>query len=152
MLRLALGWVFLWAFLDKLFGLGFATDSADAWLRGVSPTEGFLKFGSSGPFAQIHQAIAGNIVVDWLYMLGMGLVGLALVLGVGVRIAGYSGSLIMLLIWTAALPPEHNPFLDEHIVYIIVLLGLTFAHSGQYLGLGRWWSNTQLVRRFKIFE
>src|SRR5688572_461628 len=26
--RLALGWVFLWAFLDKAFGLGFATPAA----------------------------------------------------------------------------------------------------------------------------
>src|SRR5688572_13701049 len=25
--RIALGWVFLWAFLDKTFGLGFATPS-----------------------------------------------------------------------------------------------------------------------------
>ena len=29
-IRLALGWVFLWAFLDKAFGLGFATPSASA--------------------------------------------------------------------------------------------------------------------------
>ncbi|MFC4062642.1 hypothetical protein ACFOWE_30465, partial [Planomonospora corallina] len=26
--RIALGWVFLWAFLDKMFGLGFATPAA----------------------------------------------------------------------------------------------------------------------------
>ena len=28
--RIALGWVFLWAFLDKLFGLGHETPSARA--------------------------------------------------------------------------------------------------------------------------
>src|SRR3712207_7355187 len=41
-LRLALGWIFLWAFVDKLFGLGFATKAENAWIDGGSPTQGFL--------------------------------------------------------------------------------------------------------------
>ena len=40
--RLALGWIFLWAFLDKLFGLGHSTPSTGAWINGGSPTKGFL--------------------------------------------------------------------------------------------------------------
>ena len=44
--RISLGWVFLWAFLDKTFGLGYATESKDAWIDGGSPTFGFL---SSAP-------------------------------------------------------------------------------------------------------
>ena len=47
-LRLALGWIFLWAFLDKVFGLGFATTPEKSWINGVSPTYGFLKFGTTG--------------------------------------------------------------------------------------------------------
>jgi hypothetical protein len=31
-IRIAPGWVFLWAFLDKTFGLGFATTSEKAWI------------------------------------------------------------------------------------------------------------------------
>ncbi|MEV4461832.1 hypothetical protein AB0J39_38970, partial [Microbispora sp. NPDC049633] len=41
--RIAIGWVFLWAFLDKTFGFGFATPAAKAWTNGASPTTGFLK-------------------------------------------------------------------------------------------------------------
>jgi thiosulfate dehydrogenase [quinone] large subunit len=37
-LRLALGWIFLWAVIDKLFGLGFATPAKNAWIDGGSPT------------------------------------------------------------------------------------------------------------------
>ena len=37
-IRLSLGWVFLWAFLDKLFGLGHETTTAQAWIHGGSPT------------------------------------------------------------------------------------------------------------------
>ena len=32
--RLCMGWVFLWPFLDKLFGLGHETTAAHAWING----------------------------------------------------------------------------------------------------------------------
>ena len=32
--RLSLGWVFLWPFLDKMFGLGHETPAAKAWING----------------------------------------------------------------------------------------------------------------------
>ena len=48
-IRLALGWVFLWAFLDKPFGLGFATPSERSWINGGSPTNGFLGNARQGP-------------------------------------------------------------------------------------------------------
>jgi hypothetical protein len=31
---IAIGWVFLWAFLDKAFGFWVATEGGDAWLNG----------------------------------------------------------------------------------------------------------------------
>ena len=48
--RVVLGFEFLWAFLDKLFGLGYATPSAKAWIAGGSPTKGFLSSVDVGPF------------------------------------------------------------------------------------------------------
>src|SRR3989338_9243781 len=91
LLRIGMGIIFLWAFIDKVFGLGFSTLPGKAWLDGVSPTLGFLKFGSSGPFAPIFQGMAGSGIIDWLFMLGLLLVGLCLILGVGMRIAGCGG-------------------------------------------------------------
>ena len=68
-LRTALGWTFLWAFLDKTFALGFATGRAEdgtidflgdaAWISGGSPTAGFLTFATGGPFAGFFQSFAG---------------------------------------------------------------------------------------------
>lgn len=141
-LRIAMGWLFLWSFLDKLFGLGFATEPNAAWITGGSPTFGFLNFGTAGPFAGVFQGLAGNPVVDFLFMAGLLLLGLALILGVGVRIAGYSGALLVLMMWMAHLPPENNPLIDEHIVYLAILIGLALVRAGQWFGLGKLWSST----------
>ena len=151
-LRIGLGLIFLWAFLDKLFGLGFATSSDKSWLNGTSPTAGFLEHGTSGPFAGIFQSIAGSPIADWLFMLGLGLGGLALILGIVVKLASYELSLIMFLIWLCALPPEHHPFLDEHIIYILVLIGLTTVPSGNWIGFGKWRSETDLVKRYTVLK
>ncbi len=145
--RIALGLTLLWAFFDKVFGLGYATAPDKAWLEGVSPAGGFLEFGTAGPFAGIFQAMAGNPLVDWLFMLGLLGIGLALTLGIATRIASYCGALLMLLLWLAVLPPEHHPVLDEHIVYLLVLLAFTSAPAGEWLGLGKWWSALPFVKK-----
>ena len=79
LLRVCLGFIFLWAFADKLFGLGFATTSAKAWINGGSPTYGFLIFGTKGPFAEIFKMLAGNNLVDLLFMEGFLFVGVTLI-------------------------------------------------------------------------
>ena len=139
-LRIALGWLFLWAFLDKLYGLGFATKPEAAWLAGGSPTAGFLAGATSGPLAGLYQSMAGNPVVDWLFMLGLLGLGVALILGIGVQIAGYGGTLFVLLLWSSRLPPANNPVMDEHIIYAIVLVGLAMVKAGRWVGLGGRWS------------
>ncbi|WP_431927279.1 hypothetical protein [Micromonospora wenchangensis] len=146
--RLALGWIFLWAFLDKLFGLGHETAAKNAWINGGSPTKGFLAFGAKGPFQGIYQDIAGAAWADWLFMIGLAGIGVALLLGIGMRIAAAAGGLLMVLMWTAVLPPENNPFMDDHLIYAAVLAGLALVGAGNTLGLGRVWATLPLVRRF----
>lgn len=150
--RIGLGLIFLWAFLDKLLGLGLATKAAQAWVAGGSPTAGFLTNASKGPFGDFYHSLAGNPVVDWLFMLGLLGLGVALVLGIGVKIAGYAGSLLMLLLWAAVLPPANHPFLDEHIIYALLLLGLAKSNAGDGLGLGRIWSSTALVQKYRFLR
>lgn len=150
--RLALGWIFAWAFVDKLFGLGFATPAGKAWVDGVGPTEGFLANAPKGPFAGVYNALAGAAWADWLFMIGLAGIGAALLLGVAMRIAAASGALLLVLMWTAVLPPENNPFMDDHLIYAILLVGLALVKAGDTLGLGRWWSETRLVKRFPILK
>lgn len=145
--RLCMGWVFLWPFLDKLFGLGHETTSAHAWINGGNPTLGFLS-GSVGPFAGFYQAIAGAGLVNWLFMIGLLGIAVALVLGIGTRIASVSGAVMVILMWSASLPPQDDIFMDNHLIYALVLIGLALVGAGNTLGLGRWWTQTPLVRRF----
>jgi hypothetical protein len=40
--------------------------------------------------------------------------------------------------------PENNLFLDDHLVYAVIFVGLAYAGAGRYLGLGKWWGKTEL--------
>ncbi|MEK6917154.1 MAG: hypothetical protein AABW92_05415, partial [Nanoarchaeota archaeon] len=70
----------------------------------------------------------------------------------GIKIASYSGTLLMILMWSAALPPKNHPFLDEHIVYALALISMNYVKAGHYFGLGKWWSSTKLVKKHPILE
>ncbi len=161
--RMLLGLVFIWAFLDKLLGLGFSTcrDAktnavttmcSKAWINGGSPTTGFLKLATRGPLVNFYHGLAGNGFVDVLFMAGLLLIGLALFSGIGMKIATVTGSLLLLMMYTAALPPTTHPFLDDHIIYITLLMALLFSNSQQKWGLRDWWVKQSFVKRMPILE
>jgi thiosulfate dehydrogenase [quinone] large subunit len=145
-LRIMFGFYFLWAFLDKTFGLGFSTPAERAWVNGGSPTRGFLS-GVEGPFAGIYKAIAGNALIDILFMVGLLGIGLALILGIGMRVAAVSGSILYVLMWTAALPMTTNPILDDHITGAMTLIVLALTAAGTTWGLGSWWAGRPVVQK-----
>jgi thiosulfate dehydrogenase [quinone] large subunit len=174
--RISIGWVFLWAFLDKAFALGFSTGRLEdgtidvfakgqAWLNGGSPTAGVFAYGLKGPFTSLYEAI-GNVTmtaqgpvanppawVDWVYMVSMLLIGLGLVSGIMTRIAAFGGIVWMAIFYTAtSIWPEFNPFVDDHVVYAIVLAGLAAIDAGRYLGLGGSWERLPIVRRHPILR
>ncbi len=152
LLRIAMGWMFFWAFLDKLLGLGFATKTTNAWISGGSPTSGFLKFATSGPFKTVFEGISGVVWVDWLFMTALLFLGLALILGIELRLAALGGSVLLFLMWLALFPTENSPFLDEHIIYILVLWVLSYGNSGDFWGFGKWWGRTSLVKNYPILK
>ncbi|MGW2372620.1 MULTISPECIES: hypothetical protein [Kitasatospora] len=155
--RVSLGFVFLWAFLDKTFGLGYATRNANSWLNGASPTKGFLSHVSAGPLRSTFHHWAGQAWADWLFMLGLLGIGLALIGGIGLRIAAASGTLLLAMMWAAEWPPARhlangaasgssNPVADYHLVYALLLIVLAAASAGDGWGLGRRWAALPVVR------
>ena len=165
-LRMMMGFTFLWAFLDKLLALGFATGRNPetgaidffgdaAWINGASPTEGFLTFGlhTREPFLSFYEGLAGSALIDWIYMLSMAGIGIALILGIATRVSAIGGALWMLIFYSAsAVWPENNLFLDDHLVYAVVFVGLAYAGAGRYLGLGNWWRKTEIVKKYPILQ
>lgn len=152
--RIALGFIFLWAFLDKTFGLGYSTPAARAWINGGSPTRGFLS-NTEGWFAAPFQAIAGHVVTDWLFMAALLGIGLALLLGIGMRVAAASGAALMALMYLAAIPGvagTTNPIVDDHVVYALVLVALAMSKAGETLGFGKSWSRLAIVKRYPALE
>lgn len=151
-LRVSMGFIFLWAFLDKAFGLGFSTPIERSWLNGSSPTTGYLTNAVSGLFADNFRSLAGSVTVDWLFMLGLLFVGTALLLGIATRLAGYIGALMMFLIFLSVFPPSTNPLIDDHVIYILVLLGLSTVDSGSLFGVKKWWKNIDIVKKCPILQ
>jgi len=155
-LRFALGFEFLWAFLDKTFGLGYSTPSAKSWINGGSPTKGFLSGANVGPFQGIFRWLAGVPGMDWLFMIGLLGVGVAFILGVAVRPAAMSGALMLALMWLAVWAPAKiaggqpsgstNPVVDDHIVGIFgfIVVGALATWGASYLG--RQWGTLHIVR------
>lgn len=159
-LRITIGFYFLWAFLDKLLGLGFSTcrdavagtislGCERAWLFGGSPTTGYLN-SLDGTFAATFQGLAGNTFIDWLFMLGLLGIGLALMLGIGMRVAVVTGSLLLFMMYVAALPLTTNPLIDDHIIYILALFGLLAVNGEQKLGFGAVWARQGIVKKYPI--
>jgi thiosulfate dehydrogenase [quinone] large subunit len=156
-LRLLLGWSFLWAFLDKMFGLGFATcraaDSSAidfgcdaAMINGGSPTYGLLEFGTQsshtgGLFSWM--ASSGPDSIGWAdigFMLALLLGGAALMLGIAVRSAAIGSAVLMVFMFLAVdVWPANNPINSSHVIEGFAFLGIATVGAGR-LSLQKWFA------------
>lgn len=139
--RIVIGWVFLWAFLDKLFGLGYSTPAERAWLNGGTPAQGYIG-GAEGPFAGFFQSVFQNPFGDVLFMVGLLGLGLAMILGIGLKIAAVSGTLLLAFMWLTQIPwvlGGTNPVTTSHWIEAAVLIIAATTLAGDTFGLGRAW-------------
>lgn len=150
-LRLATGFIFLWAFADKTFGLGFSTPAERAWINGGTPSQGFLKSDAvTGPLKEFFASIASPLT-DVLFMLGMLGIGIAVMAGIGLRVSAVAGSILMVLMYLAEWPfaanaGSTNPLVDYHIIYALALIAVAATCAGDTWGAGRLWRSLPFVR------
>ncbi|WP_062079082.1 DoxX family protein [Demequina globuliformis] len=160
--RIVIGFYFFWAFIDKLFGLGFATCRQEdgtievmcdsAWLNGARITEGYLG-SSSGPFADFFADLGTMAWTDWPFMIGLLGIGLALMLGIGTRVAMWAGSLMLAMMWISHSWPNQggnatNPFVDDHIIMIVAIIAVVLLEVRyQAVGLGERWKRMEIVQK-----
>ena len=141
LLRIAVGFVFLWSFLDKTFGLHYSTGPSRAWINGGTPAQSYLTGATTGkPLASFFESLAVP-AMDWLFMLGLLGIGLAFVLGIGTRL-GSMYAAVAPWVWGSL-----NPVVNEHLVYALVLILIPLTSAGDTLGLGGWWKGLGLVKK-----
>lgn len=152
--RIVIGFFFLWPFLDKTFGLGYATPSDRAWINGGNPAQGYLMgvTGEEGvsPFKGFFEIFI-NPFGDVLFMFGLLGIGVAMIAGAGLRIAAVGGSLLMFFMYIAAWPifqtGNTNPILDSHWIEALLLIISAVTLSGDTWGVGKWWGSLPVVRK-----
>ena len=154
--RISIGFIFLWAFFDKLLGLGFSTcrtvaeDGSytiqtlceKAWVNGGHVTEGYLVYGGNpnSPFNDFFVDLGAQRWTDWAFMLGLLGIGFALTFGVGTKLALVAGPLMLLFMYMTQMWPANNPILDDHIVQALAIIGIVLVELGhQSIGFGEWW-------------
>lgn len=124
-LRLSMGWIFIWSGFDKLI-----TDFT---------ARGFLVNATSGPlqdlFVRMGQSQAALNVIDPLVTYGEILIGFSLILGLFTRFGLLAGSVMMFLFYLAQLWPAHNPFMEYYLIYILVMGLLGALGAGRIFGL-----------------
>jgi thiosulfate dehydrogenase (quinone) large subunit len=130
LLRLTIGWTFLWAaihhFGDDKFVTGF-----------LSHTKTFHDV--YAPFTSPGIAPALTFLVEYGHLL----IGLSLISGLFVRASAPFAIMLMLLYWTAHMEFPYienvnNYLIDYHIVYAGVLVYLIIKRAGHVFGLDGW--------------
>lgn len=139
-LRITLGWMFFYAGITKVLNPQW---SASGYLQGAKTFAGFYQW-----LLQPDVLPIVNFVNEW----GLTLLGIALILGVFVRVGSLLGSLLMLMYYFPILqfpyPNVHSYLVDEHIIYIAALLFLAAMRAGRIWGLENWCSNLPICRRY----
>ncbi|WP_152659393.1 hypothetical protein [Demequina salsinemoris] len=162
--RIVLGFYFLWAFIDKLFGLGYSvcrttaddgTFSIDAfcdsaWINGGHVTEGYLVYGGNvnSPFHEFFVNLGAERWTDWPFMIGLLGVGLALMLGIGTKVGAISGTLMVTFMYMTQMPTTTNLFLDDHVIMAVAMLAAAWLEADrQAIGIGNWWRKLEIVQK-----
>ena len=138
-LRLSTGWMFFYAGITKVVNPEW---SAAGYLSGAKMFVGFYNWLlSPGILPTV------NLVNEW----GLTLLGISLILGIGVRLSSVLGALLMLLYYVPLgfpYPNPHSYIVDEHIIYIAILLYFATIRAGRVWGLENWCSNLPICSQY----
>ena len=133
-LRVAIGWHFLYEGLTKL-------------LNPVWTAAGYLE-SATGPLAGMYHALAANdsvlMAVNILNTWGLVLIGLGLILGLFTKISQVAGIALLLMYYLSHPPIFSEPgffregsyfLISKDVLEMMALLVLMFLPTGQFLGL-----------------
>lgn len=140
LLRLATGWFMFYAGITKVLNPNW---SAADYL------------GSAKNFTVFYQWLLRpdilpiiNFINEW----GLTLLGVSLILGVFVRLSSVLGAILMFLYYLVILEfpliPPNSYIVDNHIIFIFVLLFFAASKAGRIWGLENWCGNLPICSKF----
>jgi thiosulfate dehydrogenase [quinone] large subunit len=145
-LRIALGWLFLYAGATKVLNPAW---SAAGYLKGAKTFSGFYAWLASPGLLPVT-----NFLNEW----GLTLIGVALIAGAAVRLSGYLGAAMMVLYYFPVLDfpkvGDHSYIIDDHVIYALALAYLAAVGAGRTYGLDalarsrKWLESRPKVRDF----
>jgi len=140
LLRVSLGWFMFYAGVTKVLDPAW---SAGGYLKGAKNLAGFYQW-----LANPDILPAVNFINEW----GLALLGVSLILGIAVRLSSVLGAILMLLYYVPILdfpyPNAHAYIVDEHIIYIFVLLFFAASRAGRIYGLEKWCASLPICSKF----
>ncbi len=129
LLRIALGWMFFWSGITKVLDPAW---SAAGYLQGAKTLTGFYQWLATPALLPFT-----NFFNEW----GLTLLGLALILGVFLRLGAILGAGLMFLYYLPILqfpyPDPHSFLIDQHIIYIAALFVLASCRASRAWGVAR---------------
>jgi thiosulfate dehydrogenase (quinone) large subunit len=126
LLRVSIGWLFFHAGIVKILNSSW---SAAGYLNSAKNFEGFYHWLASPALLPVT-----NFVNEW----ALTLLGASLILGLFVRLSSYLGVMLMLFYYLALdfpKPDANSYIVDDHIIYMAVLLYLATIDAGRIWGL-----------------
>jgi thiosulfate dehydrogenase (quinone) large subunit len=144
LLRVSLGWLIFYAGITKVLNPEW---SAAGYLRGAKTFSGLYRW-----FGQPEILPTINFLNEW----GLTLLGVALILGVAVRLVSVPGALMMILYYLPVLEfpyiSTHSYIVDEHIIYALVFLLLGALGAGRVWGLDDWLSKKLSMEKAELYR
>ena len=129
LLRLSLGWMYLWAGITKVVDPNW---SAAGYLQGAKTFPALFHWFASPALLPLT-----NFLNAW----GLTLLGVSLILGLCVRWTAPFGIALMVLYYLVILQfpyPNVNSFIvDEHFIYVVGLITLMAFNAGKFWGLDK---------------
>jgi thiosulfate dehydrogenase (quinone) large subunit len=156
-LRIILGWGFLFAGMDKVLQLTGKPFSAAGFLShatgGTWP--GAAADTVVNPTHGLWVGIAGNAgavgLINFLVQFGEIAIGLALILGIATRFAGIMGAIMTGLFYVASWD-FGNGIVNEQLLFAVLAGYLAYVSAGRYWGLDAVLAEkTAVLRRTPVF-
>ena len=149
--RILLGWYMLWAFFDKMFGLGFKTPAGSGFIDGGSPSS-FVVFVADGFLKDFYDSLAGNTIIDIILLMALLVLGVTLILGITSKLTTIGTSLFLLIMFSLHIPPEDNPIIDHRLIMIAAMIATYYLGGFEKFSLYERWKGLSIVKRFPILE